>query len=254
MKLIIKMNNEELEIFSRQLIINEFDENSFAKLQNKKISIIGIGGIGCPLSQYLISCGIKNLNLFDDDIIKKNNLNRQTLFSIQDLDKDKTKVAKEKLLQINPHAEINAYNEKITKNNLKLLSKSSIIIDASDNWKTMQLVNEYSSKNHIPLLSCSAVGFDIQIIFFKNLIKKHLCLECIFQNKEEPNISRCDTVGILGTTAGLAGVLSAQKTINFLMDFPENNDLLTLIDCKTLLINNIKVKTNNNCRLLEVKI
>ena len=75
------VNEEELEIFSRQLILNDFNEKSFNKLQNKEVSIIGLGGVGCPVSQYLISCGIKKLNLFDNDIIKKNNLNRQTLYS-----------------------------------------------------------------------------------------------------------------------------------------------------------------------------
>ena len=247
------ISEEELEIFSRQLILNEFNEKSFEKLQNKKVSIIGLGGVGCPLAQYLISCGIKNLNFFDNDIIKKNNLNRQTLFTIKDINKNKIVVAKKKLLQINPHANINSYNKKITKNNLELLKNSSIIIDASDNWITMKLVNEYALNNNIPLVSCSVVGFDIQLILFQNIKNKHLCLECIFPNKEEPRLARCDKIGILGTTAGLAGVLSAQKTINFLMKFPENNELLTLIDCKTLSINQIKVKKKSNCRLQKIK-
>ena len=243
------INDEELEIFSRQLILKEFNEKLFNKLQNKKVSIIGIGGIGCPLAQYLISCGIKNLNFFDNDTVKKSNLNRQTLYSIDDLGKNKTKVAKKKLLRINPYANINSYNKKITNKNINLLNNSSIIIDASDNWTTMKLINEYAAKENIPLLSCSAVGFDIQIILFKNIKNKHLCLECIFPNKKEPNLARCDTVGILGTTAGLAGVLSAQKTINFLMNFPENTNDLTLIDSKSLTINHIKIKNKNNCRL-----
>ena len=67
----MKINEEELEIFSRQLILSEFNEKAFNFLQNKTVSIVGIGGIGCPLAQYLISCGIKNLNIFDNDIIKK---------------------------------------------------------------------------------------------------------------------------------------------------------------------------------------
>ena len=87
-------SEEELEIFSRQLILNDFNEKSFHELQNKKVSIVGIGGIGCPLAQYLISCGIKNLNLFDNDIIKKHNLNRQTLYSLKELGKKKTTIAK----------------------------------------------------------------------------------------------------------------------------------------------------------------
>ena len=134
----MSITNNEFEIFSRQLILNEFGEKNFQKLQSKTISIIGIGGIGCPLAQYLVACGIKNLNLFDGDIIKKNNLNRQTLFSVKNIGKKKSTIAKYKLLETNPDAKINAYNENISLNNVKLLKNSSIIIDASDNWKTMR--------------------------------------------------------------------------------------------------------------------
>ena len=161
----------------------------------------------------------------------------------------KTIVAKKKLLGINSYANINIYDKKITSNNLGLLKKSSIIIDASDNWTTMRLINDYSLKNNIPLLSASAVGFDIQIALFENNKKNHLCLECIFPNKKEPNLARCDTVGILGTAAGLAGILSAQKTINFFMKFNDNNNLLTLIDCKTLSVNQIKIEKRADCKL-----
>jgi len=244
------ITEEELEIFSRQLILKDFNEKIFNELQKKEVSIIGLGGIGCPLAQYLIFSGIKNLNLFDDDIIKKNNLNRQNLYNLNESGKKKSIVAKKKLLGINPYANINAYDKKITNNNLCLLKNSSIIIDASDNWMTMRLVNEYSLKKNIPLLSASAVGLDIQIILFENIKNNHLCLECIFPYKNEPNLARCDTVGILGTVAGLAGIISAQKTINFFMKFNENNNLLTLIDCKSLLVSHIKVDKNTHCKLL----
>ena len=142
----MNIEDEELEIFSRQLILDEFNEKSFHKLQNKKISIIGVGGIGCPVIQYLISTGIKKINLFDNDIIKKNNLNRQTLYGINDLGKKKVLVAKEKLLQTNPQASIKIFNKKITKKNLYLLKNSSMIIDTSDNWFTMKIVNEFFCK------------------------------------------------------------------------------------------------------------
>ena len=249
----MKMSKEELEIFSRQLILKEFSDKSFDKLQEKKISIVGMGGIGCPLAQYLISCGIKYLNFFDNDIVKKNNLRRQILFSIKDLNKKKILIAKKKLSQINPYAIIKGYDERITKKNIFLLKNSSIIIDASDNWTTMKLINQYAVSNNIPLISSSVVGFDIQLILFKNIYNEHLCLECIFPNKQEPKIARCDTVGVLGTAAGLAGILSAQKTINFLIKLVNNNEDLTLINCKNLSIDHIKVKGKKGCRLHQAK-
>ena len=249
----MKINEEELEIFSRQLILNDFDEKSFTLLQEKKVSIIGMGGIGCPLAQYIISCGIKNLNLFDDDVIKKNNLNRQTLYSIKDVGKNKVIIAKKKLLGINPHAKINSYIKNINEKNIKMLENSSIIIDASDNWKTMKLINKYALINNIPLITSSAVGFDIQIIFFENKKNEHLCLECIFPNEKEPDLARCETVGILGTAAGLSGILSAQKMINYFMKFNNsNNNILTLINCKNLAISHIKISRNTKCKLIKI--
>ena len=244
--------DEEFEIFSRQLILKEFNENIFTKLQKKKVSIVGMGGIGCPLAQYLVSSGIKNINLFDDDIIKKSNLNRQNLYSIKEIGEKKTIIAKKKLLGINPNANINSHSEKITNANVNLLKNSSIIIDASDNWMTMKLTNDYAIKNNIPLLSASAVGFDIQIILFENNKNKHLCLECIFPNEKEPDLARCDTAGILGTVAGLAGLISAQKTINFFMNFNDNINLLTLVDCKELSVNNIKITEHTHCKLKNI--
>ena len=115
----------------------------------------------------------------------------------------------------------------------------------------MRLINKYALKKNIPLLSASAVGYDIQIILFKNTNNVHLCLECIFPNIKEPNLARCETVGILGTTAGLAGLISAQKTINFFMNFDNhNNHLLSLVNSKSLKINDIIVNKNSNCKLL----
>ena len=250
----MNINNEELEIFSRQLILDEFSFKNFKKLQNKSISIIGIGGIGCPTAQYLISSGIKNLQIFDQDIVKKSNLNRQNLFSINDIGKKKSIIAKKKLKGINPLANIKSYHKKISADNLDLLKESSIVIDATDNWETMKLVNNYCQSNYIPLLSSSVVGFDIQIALFINNKKDHLCLECIFPNNNDNELARCDTAGILGTAAGLAGLLSAQKTINFLMKFNQNSNFLTLINCKSLSFNNIKIDKNPRCNLILSKI
>jgi len=249
----VSITEEELEIFSRQLILKDFNNEKFNELQKKEISIIGLGGIGCPLAQYLISSGTKKLNIFDGDIIQKNNLNRQTLYTIKDIGKKKSITAKKKLLGTNPNATINSYNYKITKDNLHLLKNSSIIIDASDNWETMRTINEYAAKNNLPLLSISVVGFDIQIILFENNIHNHLCLECIFPNHNEPELARCEKIGIMGTATGLAGIISAQKTINFLLKFNEKINILTLVDSKLFSISHIKIKKNLDCKLQYIK-
>ena len=243
--------NQELEIFSRHLILKEFKEDSFKNLQKQNISIIGIGGIGCPAAQYLVSAGIKNLKLIDSDVVSLSNLNRQILFNTNDVGKYKSIVAKKKLLNINPNCKIKALKIKIKeKNIIEYLKNSSLIIDSTDNWETMILVNKFCVKNSIPLVSASVIGFDSQIALFLNNKKKHLCLQCIFPNKIEPDLARCDTVGVLGTAAGAAGLISAQKTINYFIT-KKNNEFMTMVDMKTLKINSFRLKKNRKCSILK---
>ena len=242
------ITEKELQIFSRQLILEDFSEENFDFIQQQHIVVIGIGGIGCTITQYLVATGIKFLTLIDNDIIQLSNLNRQVLFNENDIGKKKVDVAKEKLSAINTNNKIKAVAQKISKVNIsQYLSKASLVIDTTDNWKSMVLINEYCVKNSIPLLSCSVIGYDGQVILFKNNQERHICLNCIYLNQNEPNLPRCDTVGVLGTAAGLTGLIAAQLTINFYTNNHENVEKLIMISSKSIKIDCIKIKENNNC-------
>jgi len=246
----MNISEQELQIFSRHLILKEFNEKSFNYLQKQKITIIGLGGIGCPTAQYLVSAGVKKLKLIDGDIIQKTNLNRQILYSIKDIGKSKVKIAKKKLNNINPECNIGAIFSLLESKNInKYLNNSSLIIDATDNWKSMILINKYCVNKSIPLVSSSVVGFDSQVTLFNNLPKEHLCLQCIFPNKKEPDLARCDSIGVLGTAAGITGLIAAQKTLNFFLEKKLDN-FMTLVDIKSLKIDNLKIKKNNNCQYI----
>ena len=250
------MNNyseKEYEIFSRLFILNEFSEENLKKLSNIKIGIIGMGGIGCPLSQYLISSGIKELLIADGDIIEKSNLNRQILFNLNDIGRKKVYVAKEKLKLINTECSINTIDRNIDSNNICDLSQCSIIVDATDNWLTSKLLNEYCLKKSINFLYSSALKHDLQIILFSNSEKNnHLCLNCIFPNKEDVDLPRCDSVGISGISSGLAGLIAAQKIINFSLNLKDETNILTISDGKKLSIDNIVIKSKHDCYLKSV--
>ena len=138
--------------------------------------IVGMGGIGCPAAQYLVTAGIKILKLIDGDIIQKNNLNRQILYSIYDIGKLKTETSKKKLHGINPECNIDAIPTYLDSKNInKYLHNSSLVIDATDNWKSMILINQYCVDQSITLISSSAQGFEGQITLFKNLPTKSIC-------------------------------------------------------------------------------
>ncbi|MBT4950787.1 MAG: hypothetical protein HON34_03205 [Pelagibacteraceae bacterium] len=238
----------EYEIFSKQFILQNFNEDNIFKLENTKIAIIGLGGIGCPLTQYLVSSGFKNLVFFDGDKVEKSNLGRQILYGLGDVEKFKVNVAKDKLLETNPHCNIVVHSEHLTKKNVKLLRGIDIIIDATDNWHTSKLVNKFCLHNSIKYIFSSAVNYNIQICLFENN-HHHICLSCLFPNEEDAELARCDTVGISSICAGMAGLITAQKTINTILNAKDENNILTLINTIDLSVTNINVKNNSNCLL-----
>tara|TARA_Y100001970_G_scaffold274997_1_gene375635 strand:+ start:392 stop:1135 length:744 start_codon:yes stop_codon:yes gene_type:complete len=238
----------EYEIFSRQFILKNFDNNSLNKIENAKIFIVGLGGIGCPLSQYLVSSGFNNLTIFDGDKIEKTNLGRQILYSYEDIGKYKNKIAKNRLLKTNPNCKITTYSEYITKKNINYLLDADIIIDTSDDWNTAKLINKFCVQNSLRYIFSSAINHNIQICLFKNN-SIHTCLDCLFPNDEDINLPRCETVGISSICAGIAGLITAQKAVNTILDTQDENNILTLINIENLSINNINIKNNANCVL-----
>ncbi len=238
----------EYEIFSRQFILQNFNEENIKKLNKAKIIVVGLGGIGCPLTQYLVSSGIKNLTLFDGDFIEKSNLARQILYSVEDVGKFKTLVTREKLLKTNPNCNITTYSQYLIKDNLTLLLDADIIIDATDDWHASKLINKFCLQNSLKYIFSSAINYNIQICLFDNK-KNHICLNCLFPNEEDVNLPRCETVGISSVCAGIAGLITTQKTINTILNNKDETNILTLVDTSDLSINNIKIKNNINCAL-----
>ena len=247
------MNNyseAEYEIFSRQFILKEFSEQNLKKLSKIKIGIVGMGGIGCPLSQYLVSSGIKELFIVDGDNIEKSNLNRQILYNLNNIGEKKVCVAKEKLSLINTECKIEIIDKNINLKNINSINQCDLIVDATDDWITSKILNEYCLKNSINFLYSSALRHDLQIILFKNSRNNdHLCLNCIFPNKEDVDLPRCSSVGISGISAGLAGLIVAQKIINFILNLKDETNIMTISDGKKLIIDNIFIKSKHDCYL-----
>ena len=245
-----KYSDIEYKIFSRLFILKEFSEKNLKKLANVNIGIVGMGGIGCPLSLYLVNSGLKQLTLIDGDSIEESNLNRQILFDINDLGKKKVTVAKNKLIKINSNCKINIEDKHLSKKNIVSLSNCSIIVDATDNWNTSKLLNKFCLENSINFLFASVIKHDLQIILFEHKNKnEHLCLNCLFPNKDDVDLPRCETVGISGISAGLAGLIAAQKIINFTLNLRDETNILTISDVKKLSIENIIVKSKHECDL-----
>ena len=249
----LNISDKEISYFARQLILKDFGEKKQKILFKSHITFIGIGGINCPALVYLLAIGIRNITLIDYDKVDVTNLNRQIIYSYNDVGKDKIICATNFIKKNYPEIKIISHNEKINKKNIfKLIKKTHLVIDGTDNWKTMLLINDYCVKNYIPLLSASANGFDGNFSLFSNFKSKHLCLRCVFPYSKTLDIPRCETSGILGTSAGIIGLLSAQKIVNFLTsnDKKSIKTTMTYFDGQKINLKDIKINPNSKCKLI----
>ena len=247
----MSLSNKQINHFARQLILKDFGEKKQKILFKSHVTFIGIGGINSPALLYLLAVGIKNITLIDYDKVQASNLNRQIIYSLNDIGKNKISCVKKYIK--NNYSKINllSFNKKINKKNcFKLLKNTDVVIDGTDNWETMLTINDHCVKKSIPLLSASVSGYDGNLTLFNNIKEKHLCLRCIFPYQKKLNLPRCETTGVLGTSAGIIGLLSAQKIVNFLTIKKSSSveATMTYFDSQKLSIKNINIGVNSKCK------
>ena len=213
---------------------------STEKLKDKTVLIVGVGGLGCTVTNLLARLGIK-LIIVDNDIVDDTNLERQILFDKKDLLKSKVDVVKEKLSQF---AEIKSINEGLIEKNIdKIIQKNiDLVIDCTDNIKTRILINRYCLKNNINWIYSGAVS-NIGAIFFIDNKNKSPCYECLQQNKDGE--TSCE-IGVLNSIV----VMIASMTVNIAVNYLSNKkieDKLLRINFSDNSLTKINVKKNKNC-------
>ena len=243
----MSFNLSEFKRFEKQIILKKIGISGQKKIKKSKVLIIGMGGLGCPLLTYLASAGIYNIGIIDHDKVEISNLNRQILFNSADLGKYKVIQAKSKINKIYKGIKIKTFKQKISRTNIKNISKDyDIICDGTDNFNTRYLINDYCKKNKKILISAAISKFDGQLFKF-NFKKKGPCFRCFMPEKpiQENN---CGTEGIFSPVAGILGSLQANevlKTILGLKDDLDNNFLI--FNSLKMTLRKIKINTNPNC-------
>lgn len=238
------LTEEQIERYSRQIILKEIGGIGQKKLLNSKVSLIGLGGLGSPAAYYLAAAGLGTLRLIDNDIVERSNLHRQILHYTKDLSKTKTESAIQKLNAINPDCKIELFNEKITpKNSFKILKDSDFVIEGSDNLQTKMLINDTCVKLKIPFTIAGVLRFHGQLITVVPK-KKTACYKCIFQDiKGTYSGMSCSEAGVIGLIPGIFGCIEANEAIKCILDIGD------LIVNKMLFIDIFRNKFN----LIDVK-
>ena len=237
-----KTNKSYLDRYSRQIVLKNIGLSGQKKISSSKVLIVGAGGLGCPVADLLCRAGVGTIGIIDYDKISLSNINRQTLYNTDDINRFKVEVLKKKLKKINPLVNVKIFKKKINEENINnLISNYEIIVDASDNFNTKFLLNEKSLKKKKKLVVGAISKFDGHIFVFNFENGNNACLKCFYQEKPSDEILNCDQEGILGTTANVVGSMQANEVIKI------------IIGSKNILTNSILILNTLNLKQRIVK-
>ena len=214
----ITFNKAELERYSRHLIIPEFNIEGQRKLKAAKVLVVGTGGLGAPLIQYLSAAGVGTIGIVDFDVVDDSNLQRQVLFTTADVGRPKVEVAKERIAKQNPFIRINTYNTQLTSENaLDIIKDYDVVADGTDNFPTRYLVNDACVLLDKVNVYASIFRFDGQVSVFNFLSedgKRGPNYRDLFPSPPPPGlVPSCAEGGVLGVLPGIIGSLQANEVI-----------------------------------------
>jgi adenylyltransferase/sulfurtransferase len=240
-----KLSKNQIDRFSRQIILKKIGSLGQKKIIQSKVLIIGMGGLGCPVAEFLTRAGVGYLGIIDSDNVDLSNIHRQTLYDIKDLKKSKVKAAFKKLKKINPKTKVFCYNLRLNKINFrKIINKYDYIIDGSDNFQTKFLINDFCVKFKKFLVTGAISKFDGHVFTFNFKNKKNPCLRCFFQEDEiSDDILNCEYEGVLGTVAGIIGAVQANEVLKQILNIGKNLDgSIFILDLLNLNFRKVKIK------------
>jgi adenylyltransferase/sulfurtransferase len=211
---------EDLSRWSRQTILPEVGMDGQKKLLNATVAIVGMGGLGCPAAQSLITAGVGKLILIDGDIVELSNLHRQPLYGADDLNRIKVEVAKERLEQLNNKAVIipidKYFNEK---NGMSFIQDANVIIDATDNIQARQLIDRFSKEANVPMVYGGLFRYEGQVAVLNVNGSPGYCE--LFPEPPSGG-DTCADAGVLGMVPGIIGNIQALEAVKLIVGITPN--------------------------------
>ena len=228
-------DKEERKRYSRQIIMPEIGLAGQEKLKQARVLVVGAGGLGCPVLQYLVAAGVGNIGIVDDDVVDLSNLHRQILYSAADVGKSKVTTAVQKLKALNPFVQLTPYAVRLQEDNAaQLIANYDLIIDGSDNFPTRYLVNDICVALDKPFVFGSILRFEGQVSVFN--YKGGPTYRCLFPDAEEGD--NCAEAGVIGILPGMIGSYMANEAIKIICEIGEP------LSGKLLIINTLTNTTN----------
>ena len=243
------LNKEQLERYSRHIVLNDVGAEGQQKIIEGRVLIIGTGGLGSSAALYLAAAGVGTIGLVDDDVVTLSNLQRQVIHFTPDIGKPKVLSAKEKVTHINPAVNVVTYQEKVSAGNIIDVINDQgydFIIDATDNFPAKFLINDAGVFTQKPFSHGGVLRFDGQTMTYT---PGNACYRCIFGYAPPDDVMpEPSEVGVFGVVPGILGTIQAAEALRYLLG---SGDILTnrllIFNALNMEFRNIKVKKNLQC-------
>lgn len=209
-----ELSDDEIHLYSRQILLEDWDLQAQEKINMSNVLIVGAGGIGCIVAELLARAGVGKITIVDHDKIETSNLQRQLAFEPNHIGYYKADILVQKIKQINPHIDVVSLCHSVANENIAQLFKTQdLILDGCDNFATRYLVNQYAMKMKIPLISASAIGYHGQIMMATS---ETACYQCLFPQDSVNDTLTCQNSGVLATVPNVIGALQAHHALLYL--------------------------------------
>ncbi len=243
------MNDDQLLRYNRHIMLPQIDIAGQQKLHDSHIIIIGMGGLGSPAALYLAASGIGKLTLVDFDVVEISNLQRQIVHTEAQLSQLKTESAMHTLKQINSEIVIETISEKLQAVELtRLCQQATLVLDATDNFASRQLINRACVETGTPLVSGAAIRFEGQVSVYDRRDAENACYACLYGDSTEEDDQTCSNNGILSPVVGTVGCIMATEAIKLICSIGKSlTDRLLLFDALAMQWREIKLNRDPAC-------
>lgn len=212
------LNDEQLLRYSRQIMLPEVDIVGQQAWLNASVLVIGVGGLGSPVTMYLAAAGVGKLVLVDDDKVELTNLQRQIVHSTSTIGQPKVDSAKVALTELNPDVDVVVINGRLDDTALaKQVAEVDLVVDCSDNFTTRFAINDACVKYKTPLVSGAAIRFDGQVAVFDPRLEDAPCYRCLYREGDDENLT-CSESGVIAPLVGIIGSVQAMEALKVLAD------------------------------------
>ena len=244
------MDFKQQEIYSRQIMMKEVGEEGQQKLANASVLVVGCGGLGAPVLYYLTAMGIGHIGMCDGDTVSLANLNRQILFTTEDVGKPKANTAKKRLIALNPDIKTTVYDKFLDKKLAEEIVPSyNIVIDCLDNFSTRFILNDACVAARKPYVHAGIKELYGQLMTI--IPGKSPCLRCLFPNGIKDDDDK-PQVGVIGPTPGVMGAMQAMETAKYLLGLQVCDDGLVTYNGLESSMDKVKITASPKCICRDV--